>query len=234
MEGINQKISTGTTDSKNMSVGSLDVSNLYGSINVKKACQLVRQRALETNCSWEGINTRWALIYLALTLKPWEKVNFKLVDILPRRQNNQNKFPTIATVNLDETKDRWGLPCPLELISKQRKKEIMAAVLHVMVRTTFETHIYECEGVIYSQGDGCPTGLRPSGPISRIVMDFWVKEIKSIEAKSKELSRINPVMFETITIHLLQKYVDDVMVAGATIRPGIKWDQQSNSLILGH
>ena len=102
----------------------------------------------------------------------------------------------------------------------------MAAVLHVMVRTTFETHIYECEGVIYSQGDGCPTGLRPSGPISRIVMDFWVKEIKSIEAKSKELSRINPVMFEAITIHLLQKYVDDVMVAGATIRPGIKRDKQ--------
>ena len=52
-----------------------------------------------------------------------------------------NKFPTMATVNLDETKDRWWLPCPLELISKQRKKDIMAAVLHVMVRTMFETHI---------------------------------------------------------------------------------------------
>ena len=46
--------------------------------------------------------------------------------------------------------------------------------------------------------EGCPTGLRPSGPISRIVMDFWVKEIKQIEAKSGELVRLNPVMFEPL------------------------------------
>ena len=112
IEGLNKMIRDGEIDSQNLIIGSLDVSNLYGSIDVKKATQLVRQRALETKCTWEGIDLRWALIYLALTLKPWEKVNFKLVDILPRRQSNQNKYPTIATVNLDETKNRWWLSSP--------------------------------------------------------------------------------------------------------------------------
>ena len=166
IEKLNQMIRNDEIDSQKLIVGSLDVSNLYGSISVKKATQLVRERALKTNCTWDGIDLHWALIYLALTLKPWEKVNYKLVDILPRRQCNKNKYPTIATVNLDETKDRWWFPTPLKLISQQRKKEVMAAVLSLMTQTTFETHVYECEGDIYLQGDGCPTGLRPSGPIS--------------------------------------------------------------------
>merc|ERR1711954_265873 len=110
VDNLNKMIGNGSIDSQNLVTGSLDVSNLYGSINVKKATQLVRERALKTKCKWKGIDLRWALIYLALTLKPWEKVNFKLVDILPRRQCNKNKYLTIATVNLDETKDRWWLP----------------------------------------------------------------------------------------------------------------------------
>ena len=119
----------------------------------------------------------------------------------------------------------------MRVISQQRKKEVMAAVLSVMTRITFETHVYECEGDIYLQGDGCPTGLRPSGPISRIVMDFWITEIRDIVAKSRELARINPVMFETLEIHLLQKYVDDVFVAGDSMRKGIKYDKQAKALI---
>ena len=119
----------------------------------------------------------------------------------------------------------------MRVISQQRKKEVMAAVLSVMTRITFETHVYECEGDIYLQGDGCPTGLRPSGPISRIVMDFWITEIRDIVAKSRELARINPVMFETLEIHLLQKYVDDVFVAGDSMRKGIKYDRQAKALI---
>ena len=72
IESLNKMIRDGEIDSHNMIIGSLDVSNLYGSINVKKATQLVRERALQTKCKWEGIDLHWTLIYLALTLKPWE------------------------------------------------------------------------------------------------------------------------------------------------------------------
>ena len=99
-----------------MILGSLDVTALYASTDVKKATKYVRERALKTKCKWEGIDLRWSLIYLALTLKPWERVNWKLVDVLPRRQTKGNKHPTIRTVEIDEQKDRWWFPTPLELI----------------------------------------------------------------------------------------------------------------------
>merc|ERR1711954_165586 len=75
MDHLNKLIVNGSINSQNLVIGSLDVSNLYGSINVKRATQLVREKALKTNCQWENVEMRWALIYLALTLKPWEKVN---------------------------------------------------------------------------------------------------------------------------------------------------------------
>ena len=62
-------------------------------------------------------------------------------------------------------------------------------------------------------------------------MDFWVKEIKNIVAKSKELTRINPVMFEKLDIHLLQKYVDDVFVAGNSMKKGVKYDKMAKAII---
>ena len=126
---------------------------------------------------------KWALVYLTLTLKPWERVNYNLVGVLPRRNSKRKtKPPTILTVEEDEKYEHWWYPTPVGLLTKDQKKNIMATVLAVMVQTTFQTHIYECEGVIYQQTDGCPTGLRPSGPISRICMDKWVNEMRRIEA----------------------------------------------------
>merc|ERR1711954_394293 len=129
MDNLNKLIGNGSIDSQNLVIGSLDVSNLYGSINVKRATQLVREKALRTNCQWENVDVRWALIYLALTLKPWQKVNWKLVGVLPRRQAKQNKFPTIKTVKVDEQKERWLFPSPIELITTEQTREIMAAVM---------------------------------------------------------------------------------------------------------
>ena len=96
----------------------------------------------------------------------------------------------------------------------------MAAVLAMMVKATFQTHIYECEGEIYQQIEGCPTGLRPSGPISRLFMDRWVKDLRRVEAESKELQRINPIMFCQMNMKLLKKYVDDVLFGGDEIPQG--------------
>ena len=110
---------------------------------------------------------RWALIYLALTLKPWEKVKYKMVNLIPRP----------LSVELDENKERWYYRTPLNLLNQEQKKEIMATVISQMVKITFETHIYEWDGEIYSREDGCPAGLRPNGPISRKLMDHWVQNM---------------------------------------------------------
>ena len=164
------------------------------------------------------------MIYLTITLKPWERVNWKLVGLLPRRNTKTKRAPpTILTVEEDEKYERWWYPTPLGMITREQKTQIMAAVLAIMVKATFQTHIYECEGEIYQQVEGCPTGLRPSGPISRLFMDKWVRELRRIEAESKELHRINPVTFCEMDIKLIKKYVDDVLFGGDEVAQGALW-----------
>ena len=50
--GINLMIRKCDIDITNMNIGISHVSNLYGSVNVNKATQLIRERALETKCKW--------------------------------------------------------------------------------------------------------------------------------------------------------------------------------------
>ena len=116
-------------------------------------------------------------------------------------------------------------------MTTEQTREIMAAVMAMMVQATFETHIYEVEGETYQQLDGCPAGLRPSGPISRIVMDFWVEQIRQLEAQTAELKRINPIKFESLEINLLTKYVDDMFIAEQALKPGVRWEGTTKTLI---
>ena len=110
----------------------------------------------------------------------------------------------------------------------------MAEVLGQMVKATFETHMYKWDGNIYSQTEGCPTGLRVSGPISRMTMDKWVIELQKIEELSKALTMINPVQYASMKTLLLEKYVDDVLYGGESIPKGTKWDKSTKTLIWSH
>ena len=60
---------------------------------------------------------------------------------------------------------------------------MMAGVIGVQIGLTYDTHFYEFNGQIYKQGGGAPTGVRPSGPMSRIGMDKWVKMMREIEER---------------------------------------------------
>ena len=71
--------------------------------------------------------------------------------------------------------------------------------------------------------DGGPIGLRATGPVSRIIMDHWREEIKTLEENNRVVSRINPVGVEELTIHWLTKYVDDVAMALDEMRRGVRW-----------
>ena len=84
---------------------------------------------------------------------------------------------------------------------------------------------------MYRQVAGGPIGLRASGPIGRILMDYWAKQIRKMAEVTQELYRINPVGFEEIDISLLLKYVDDCFVALKKMRPGIRWDEMQKCML---
>ena len=62
-------------------------------------------------------------------------------------------------------------------------------------------------------------------------MDHWAKQVKEVEDITKELSRINPVQYERLHLHLLAKYVDDVLVIPESLRRGVRWSSRDRAFI---
>ena len=51
-------------------MGSLDVEALYPSIDVDLAASIVKSKIMESPLKLEGVDWRWILIYIKLTLGP--------------------------------------------------------------------------------------------------------------------------------------------------------------------
>ena len=154
-----------------------------------------------------------------MTLTKHDIVDKKLQQVIPKRAKIVNKHgrvqkppgkpPSILSVETD-TKKHWHYPTEVNALSKDQKTEVIAAVVGQMVKVVFNYHYYEFEGQIYHQESGGPTGLTPSGPCSRILLDWVIKEMKGIAEKSVILHVINPVSFSKLEIHLVKKYVNDL------------------------
>ena len=123
VEQVNKKITDGEINSDELSIGSLDVENLYGSIDTKTACNVIREKIINSPLKFEKIDWRWAVIYLALTLKPVEIVDQKLQQVLPRKLNNRKA--TIKTIKDEETKERWHYPTPINKLDPSQKKQFL-------------------------------------------------------------------------------------------------------------
>ena len=147
--------------------------------------KICKQRVEKSEMKWEGVDYRWALVYLALTCTNKDKVDNKLQGIIPRRKSNKNDPPTVLTSHTDEIVERWWYPTPPEKLTKEQKKLVMACVVEQMVRVVFNTHYYEWEGQFYKQIFGGPIGLRATGPVARILMDWWAEQIRDMEIKSQ-------------------------------------------------
>ena len=158
-------------------VASADVEALYPSIDVDLAASIVKAKIMESPLKLEGVDWRWILIYIKLMLGPGEIVDNKLQGILPRRVVNKNKPPTIKTVELDQFKERWWYPTKVDKLTEEQKRLLIGCVLEQLTKLVFRTHYYEWEGTLYRQKFGGPIGLRASGPIGRILMDFWANKI---------------------------------------------------------
>ena len=93
-----------------------------------------------------------------------------------------------------------------------------------MIITTFFTHYYEWEGDIFLQLFGCPMGMRPSGPVARLLVDDVVEEVEAISTKTQIMARSNPIQYEALVIHMLEIFVDDGVGIMDSLRNGAKFD----------
>ena len=191
----------------------------------------MKKRIQETKMRFEGIDYRWALVYLALTTTNKDRVDNKLQGILPRRKRKQGDPPTVKTAHIDESLERWWYPTDPAKLTQDQKKSVMSCVVEQMVRVVFSTHYYEWEGNLYQQIFGGPIGLRATGPVARIMMDWWTRQIREIEEKSQILAKLNPVQFEPLQLYMLRKYVDDCLVVMEEMKLGVRWSQDEGAFI---
>ena len=100
-----------------------------------------------------------------------------------------------------------------------------------MFKVTFRKHFYKWDGHVYRQVSGEPIGLQATGPVSRILMDFWPKEILKLAERNMEKAAENPVKYKGLEIHMLNKYVDDCISAMKEIKLGVKWSPEERTLM---
>ena len=155
-----------------------------------------------------------------------EKLQSGIHEIIPIHRGTRGSKPTILTSCVDESKERWRYrKCPSKLTA-QEKKRVLGCVVQQMIKVIFSTHVYEFDGTLYLQTKGGPMGLRSSGPLSRLFMDQWAKDMDALEQKTKELFTLNPVEYEPLKTHLRKKYVDDVATAIDEFREGTRWNPE--------
>ena len=135
-------------------------------------------------------------------MTPEHIVKEGLGELIPRRKENRNRKtnPTVLTVELNESSDRWKWYQPPVRFTEEEKLVIMAKVTEIMVQSVFRTHHYKFNGKVYKQQAGGPIGLKDTGYVARLTMDKWIQQFRS---KLEE---------HGLKIKLLRKYVDDIVI----------------------
>ena len=87
----------------------------------------------------------------------------------------------------------------------------MAKVTEVLIRVTFSEHYYNWGGSVRRQQKGGAIGLHGTGSVARTTMDVWIQRYGLLLAK------------HGVTVHLLRKYVDDVLIICNNLQLGSRW-----------
>ena len=99
--------------------------------------------------------------------------------------------------------------------SEKEKKELLAKVIEIAIKTTFRNHLYQFEGKCYVQAEGGSIGLRLTGVVAKLVMSYWMRCFK-------ELAVVN-----NLQMYLNKMYVDDINLLMEAIKPGSRWNGES-------
>ena len=131
-----------------------------------------------TKIKFEGVDYLWAAKYIAMSCSQDEIDRCGLHRIVPRRKSKKGTRPTIVGVDIEEKVSKWKFL--KTTFTEDEKKELLAKVVEVAVKTTFRNHLYQFEGKMFIQAEGGSIGLRLTGVVAKIVMNHWMEEFKKL------------------------------------------------------
>ena len=190
-----------------------DVTSMFPSLKSKSTSKIVFDTAAETEISFEGIDFKEVVTYLAINMSDHEIKKNKFCHLLPSRKTKRGQKPTItgySAMSAESCHDRhWRYP--RLVFTDQEQKLLFAKALEIGTYTLFQNHLYQFGGKIYKQTDGAPIGVRASMSASRVVMGRWDRELHNILVENK------------LVIRFSFRYCDDLRLVMGSIREGWRW-----------
>ena len=179
----------------------MDVKALYPSIDIDFATEKCVEMIIESDTSFQNINTDELGLYLALTVDKDELTRADLAKYSAKRKRT-GKRPTITGCGTKEKEhDRWDPWIkPPEKPEGEELKRAVAYALGVAMKTVLKNHIFRFKDQIRKQANGGAIGVKAAGDIASLFMCWWDKIF--IEKVNEALKNLN----------LYLRYVDDEYV----------------------
>ena len=196
-----------------VTVASEDAEALYPSLDIEQSARICAERVRGSEVEFAGIDYEWALKYIAMNFTNEDVAQSKIRHLLPVRKHKKGPRPGIVSVDKEEECSKWILR--QNQLTEVEKKQILAEVVYIAVKTVFKNHLYQFEGVVRIQRQGGAIGGELTQIVARVVMDKWMEMFKE---KMKE---------NNVNIFLAKKYVDDVNLLLQTLKKGTKWNGDS-------
>ena len=134
--------------------------------------------------------------------------------VLPYRRKAGGTQPGMTSKGMmgskDDLEDQWVYKC--KEVTKEQRREIVARVVEIAIRTVFENFCYDFGGKIFLQLFGGPIGARLTMACARVVMTEWGE---------KYLEKLDKSGIRTT---LLKIYVDDVRQVSTLIKRGLRYN----------
>ena len=198
-------------DGEEMVVVGADVEALYPSMVDVEIANIAYNAIMKSKISFQNINYRKALLYLAINMHKTDQRTSALWRILPRRTSQGGVRPGV-TASPDK-EDHWFFPT-MQLTARE-KRMVVAMVVRVGVLMMMNSHVYSWDGDNYLQKAGGPIGLRSTCAIARVVMNEW-------DARWQKMCADN-----NIKLAKGDRYVDDIRAFLKAIKMGWRWMEGS-------
>merc|ERR1711954_361651 len=115
-------------DPKEIFIGSLDAAALYPSLKTRKCAKLVGEYIRKNKLQFEGVNMKWATLYIALNSEPWKINSWRMGKIIPQRRFTNGPRPCMKGADDPMCEYRCKWPTHPDKLTPEEQRLVMSKV----------------------------------------------------------------------------------------------------------
>ena len=184
-----------------------DLSALYPSLDQVETAAITANAVNDSEVEVEGIAYDELSVYLGLTIGKEGMCRWGVGHCFPRKTTDDDHMSLNSKIN----KNMMNWDCLRGNYSREDKRNLLAAMIHVATLLLMQTSCYSFGGKIFLQKKGSGIGLRASACIAKLVMAVWDRLWAQTQLKSG------------LKVHILMRYIDDLRAYLRAIPKGWRW-----------